>query len=166
MRPITEIIVHCTATRPDWWANKTTSQKVTEVKLWHIRDRGWRDIGYHFLIDRNGTVAQGRPLDQVGAHTQGKNTGTIGISLFGGYEGAATDAFEEHFTEEQDASLRSLIEKLREDYPTIHTISGHNQYAAKACPCFDVPRWYSASIESEERPDTSFLARLIGSLLK
>ncbi len=47
MRKITEIIVHCTATRADWWAGKRTSDKVREIKRWHVQDRGWSDIGYH-----------------------------------------------------------------------------------------------------------------------
>jgi N-acetylmuramoyl-L-alanine amidase len=80
MRPLNEIIVHCTATRPDWWETRTTAQKVAEVKRWHIQDRGWANIGYHFLIDRNGTVVAGRPLQDVGAHTQGHNTGTHSIN--------------------------------------------------------------------------------------
>lgn len=81
MRDINEIIVHCTATRPDWWQGKSTSEKVDEIRRWHVEDRGWRDIGYHYLIDRDGTVAKGRPVEQVGAHCKGHNTGTIGISL-------------------------------------------------------------------------------------
>ncbi|MBV7408211.1 N-acetylmuramoyl-L-alanine amidase [Maritimibacter sp. DP1N21-5] len=140
MRPITEIIVHCTATRADWWASKPTSAKVAEIRRWHVQDRGWRDIGYHYLIDRDGTVATGRPLAQVGAHTQGHNTGTIGISLFGGHGSSENDAFEEHFTPEQDAALRKLIAGLKSEFG-ITKVSGHNQYAAKACPGFNVPRW-------------------------
>lgn len=142
MRVLNEIIIHCTATRPDWWSSKTTPQKVAEIKRWHVQDRGWRDIGYHYLIDRNGKVATGRPLEQVGAHVQGRNTGTIGISLFGGHGSAETDQFSEHFTAQQDAALRKLVADLRAKFPTIKTVSGHNQYAAKACPGFNVPSWY------------------------
>jgi len=98
MRPINEIIVHCTATRADWWAGKRTSEKVAEIKRWHVQDRGWNDIGYHYLIDRDGTVANGRALEKIGAHVAGHNTGTIGISLFGGHGSAETDMFHEHFT--------------------------------------------------------------------
>jgi hypothetical protein len=66
-------------------AGKPTSEKVAEVRRWHVQDRGWKDIGYHFLIDRDGTVAKGRPVEQVGAHTMDHNVGSIGISLFGGH---------------------------------------------------------------------------------
>ena len=141
MRPINEIVVHCTATRANWWATRTLAQKVAEVRLWHTRDRGWRDIGYHYLIDRDGKVAAGRPVEQVGAHVQGRNTGTIGVALFGGHGGATTDRFSDHFTEAQDVALRRLLTDLAERFPTITKISGHNEYAAKACQCFNVRQW-------------------------
>lgn len=154
MRPLTEIIIHCTATRADWWASKSTAQKVAEIKLWHTRDRGWKDIGYHYLIDRNGYTVAGRPLDQVGAHTQGRNTGTVGIALFGGHGSATTDEFSDHFTPEQDAALRKLIAELRAKYPSIKAVSGHNQHAAKACPGFHAPTWYSQAQAATAEPTT------------
>lgn len=141
MRPLTGIIVHCTATRPNWMGSATTSAKVAEVRRWHMEDRGWSDIGYHFLIDRDGTVANGRPLGRTGAHTQGHNTGTIGISLFGGWESTATDEFLENYTPEQDAALRSLIAELRAKYGKL-TLAGHNDFASKACPGFNVGKWF------------------------
>ena len=58
MRPISEIIVHCSATRPEWCASTTTAAKVAEIRRWHVSDRGWRDIGYHYVIDRNGVLAR------------------------------------------------------------------------------------------------------------
>lgn len=143
MRPINEIIVHCTATRPDWWDGKKTSEKVAEIKRWHVQDRGWKDIGYHYLIDRDGTVAKGRPIDQIGAHVSGHNTGSIGISLFGGHGSAETDMFHEHFTPAQEAALRKLLADLRKQFGIVK-ITGHNQYAAKACPGFNVPDWFRA----------------------
>jgi hypothetical protein len=144
MRPINEIIVHCTATRPEWMWNKPTSEKVAEVRRWHVVDNGWKDIGYHFLIDRDGTVAKGRPIEQIGAHTMDHNAGTIGISLFGGYGSAANGKFEDSFTELQNAALHALIVRLMAIYK-IAKVSGHNQYAAKACPGFYVPGWFGKS---------------------
>lgn len=141
MRPISEIIVHCTATRPDWMWGRPTREKVAEVRRWHVQDRGWKDIGYHFLIDRDGTLALGRPIDQVGAHTAGHNTGTIGVCLFGGFGSAATDNFFDNFTPEQDKTLRAVLETLSSTYP-IKKVSGHNEYAAKACPSFSVTKWF------------------------
>lgn len=140
MRQLNEIIIHCTATRPDWWKSKPAKAKVNEIRQWHL-DRGWSDIGYHYLIDRDGTVVEGRPLEKTGAHVKGKNTGTVGISLLGGFGGSASDQFDDHFTEEQAIVLKKLIADLKEDYPSITKVTGHNQYSSKACPCFSVPAW-------------------------
>ena len=148
MRPISEIICHCTATRPEWMAGKPTSEKVAEVRRWHVQDRGWKDIGYHFLIDRDGTVAKGRPVEQVGAHTMDHNVGSIGISLFGGHGSAADDKFADHFTPSQDAALHATIMKLIAIYK-VAKVSGHNQYAAKACPGFYVPGWFGKTASAK-----------------
>lgn len=152
MRPLTEIIIHCTDTRPIWMQGLPTDAKVAEVRRWHTQERGWKDIGYHFLIDRDGTVARGRPLEQTGAHTKGHNTGTIGIALVGGHGGAANDDFHDNFTEEQDKALREQIAKLKTAYPSIRKVSGHNQYAAKACPTFSVPAWIEGAVKVEAQP--------------
>jgi N-acetylmuramoyl-L-alanine amidase len=141
VRHINEIIVHCTATRPEWAANESNLWQVAEVRRWHVEDRNFSDIGYHYLIHRNGYVSDGRPIGRAGAHVKGHNANSIGISLFGGFGGATTDQFEDHFTPEQDKALRKLIAKLQEQYPTIEKVSGHSEYAAKACPCFDVSEW-------------------------
>jgi N-acetylmuramoyl-L-alanine amidase len=148
MRPISEIIIHCTATRADWWADKTTTQKVAEVRKWHVDGRGWSDIGYHFLIDRDGTVAEGRPVKRTGAHVKGHNTGTIGISLFGGHGGEKDNAFDDNFTEEQGAALRRLIRRLHTEHGPNLKLSGHHEYANKACPCFDVRSWLARTVSA------------------
>lgn len=141
MRSLNEIIIHCTDTRPNWWADRTSAEKVAEVRRWHVEERNWSDVGYHFLIDRDGTVVEGRPLEKTGAHVKGHNTGTVGISLFGGHGGSAGDQFLDNFTEDQERALMQLIRQLQDNYPTITNVSGHNQYAAKACPTFSVPAW-------------------------
>lgn len=159
MRKINEIIIHCTATRPDWWTGTSAQVKTNEVRNWHT-SKGWSDIGYHYLIDRDGTVVTGRPLDRTGAHVKGHNTGTVGISLFGGFGGSAGDSFADNFTEDQERALLDLIAKLKADYPSITKISGHNQYAAKACPCFSVPAWLKKAQSPKMKPpvDTEKLA--------
>tara|TARA_R100000935_G_scaffold5325_1_gene12291 strand:+ start:41798 stop:42409 length:612 start_codon:yes stop_codon:yes gene_type:complete len=148
MRTLNEIIVHCTATQADWRDGQSTSAKVAEVKRWHLGN-GWSDIGYHYLIDRDGTVATGRPLGTVGAHVSGRNTGTIGISLFGGHGSAASDTFADNFTPAQDAALRKLLADLMAKY-SIKKVTGHNEYAAKACPGFKVSTWLA---DTQRGPD-------------
>jgi N-acetylmuramoyl-L-alanine amidase len=145
MRQINRIILHCTATRPDFMLGSAPVDKVAEIRRWHTlpppKGRGWADIGYHFLIDRNGTVIQGRPVEKVGAHVAGHNADSIGISLFGGHGSAATDQFSENFTERQRLALLALIKTLHQRFPAA-TIHGHNEYAAKACPGFDAQAWW------------------------
>jgi N-acetylmuramoyl-L-alanine amidase len=143
MRDMNEIVVHCTATNPKWYADKEAADVVKEIRRWHTEERGWSDIGYHFIIHRNGQIAAGRPITRTGAHTKGRNKGSIGIALVGGRGGDGYDAFLDNFTADQDRELRALIESLKEEFPTISTVSGHNDYASKACPCFDVGAWMS-----------------------
>lgn len=151
MRTIKGIIVHCTATRPEWWDGKRTSEKVAEIKRWHVQGNKWSDIGYHFLIDRDGTIAKGRALERIGAHVAGHNTGTIGVSLFGGHGSAETDRFDDNFTAEQDKALRGLLADLRGRFGNV-SVTGHNEYAAKACPGFNVGRWLASSATTTTRP--------------
>ena len=150
MRKIDEIIIHCTVTRPDWMDGRPTSDKVAEVRRWHVEDNGWSDIGYHFLIDRDGTVVKGRPVEKAGAHTKGCNANSVGIALFGGHGASATDQFEDHFTDWQAIALRALITNLEQGHP-ITKVSGHNQYANKGCPGFKVGDWVTREPAREPR---------------
>lgn len=147
MRRINEIIVHCTATRPEWFTGKSVKAKVAEIDKWH-KANGWKGIGYHYLIDRDGSLGVGRDLDTVGAHVKDHNIGTIGVALVGGFGAEATDKFDDHFTKPQDAALRKLIADLRVRFGDL-VVSGHNQYAAKGCPGFNAPEWFA---EAEKAP--------------
>lgn len=138
--PVREIIVHCAATRPDWMAGRPIAEKVAEIRRWHLAN-GWNDIGYHWILDRDGIVLAGRPETVVGAHTVGKNSGTLGLCLLGGHGSAETDRFADHFTGKQDITLRQMIDAISLR-TAISKISGHNEYAAKACPGFDVSTWF------------------------
>ena len=139
---VDEIIVHCSDTRPDWMAGAPLTLKRAEIDRWH-KARGWSSFGYHWLIDRDGKTINGRAETAVGAHVVGHNTGTIGICLVGGHGCAEDDAFAEHFTPAQDESLRQLIQAIGMRTPVVR-VSGHNQYAAKACPGFHVPTWFAS----------------------
>jgi N-acetyl-anhydromuramyl-L-alanine amidase AmpD len=154
MRNINEIIVHCSATRPDWLTGKTTAQKVKEIKRWHVEDNKWKDIGYHFIIDRDGTVANGRDVETVGAHVADRNANTIGVCLIGGHGSNPTDNFDANFTADQDAALRDLIAELKTSHPTIGKVSGHNDYANKACPGFKAGEWFTGRPKSIAKSTT------------
>jgi N-acetylmuramoyl-L-alanine amidase len=154
MRKVDTLIVHCTATRAAWWADRRPQEKVDEVRSWHVEERGWSDIGYHYLIDRDGTIVEGRPIEKAGAHAKGYNKTSVGIALFGGHGGHEDDAFDMHFTPEQDRALRKLIAQLRMEYPSINTVMGHNEVSAKMCPCFQVTSWLSNVQEKPKKQKT------------
>lgn len=141
MREIDEIIIHATATNPSWMADKPVDDVVAEIRRWHVEERKWSDIGYHVVIHRDGAVGYGRPVERTGAHVGGRNKTTIGVSLVGGRGGIADGEFSDNFTPEQEASLRQLIEDYKKKFPSITKVSGHNEYASKACPCFSVKAW-------------------------
>lgn len=126
MRKINEIIVHCTATK------EGRNFGVKDVDRWH-KERGFKCIGYHYLILLDGTVAPGRPLDQIGAHTTGHNAYSIGICYVGGLDknGKAKDTR----TSEQKLAMYKLIYDLLQCYPKAR-VGVHAEFANKACPCF------------------------------
>jgi peptidoglycan hydrolase-like protein with peptidoglycan-binding domain len=138
--PVAEIVVHCSATRPDWMGNARLADQVAEIRRWHIEDRGWRTIGYHWVIGRDGSILPGRAETEIGAGVEGHNRGVIHICLIGGAGSAETDSFTRNFTGRQDIALRGLMQGIAMR-TGIRRISGHNEWAAKACPGFNVPDW-------------------------
>lgn len=139
-RNVTDLVVHCTDTRAEWMWNGKVEAKVKEIDRWH-KARGWSGFGYHFIIDRDGTIAEGRHVNRTGAHVKGHNLNSIGIVLVGGYGCKRTDKFEKHFTKEQDKALRSLLVELSEHNP-VTNIKGHHDYDKyKECPGFKVSKW-------------------------
>ena len=142
-RTINEIILHCTATPRGWMGKNTLGEQVAEIRRWHVQERGWRDIGYHWIIGRDGSIAKGRDESQQGAHCKGHNAQSLGVALVGGHGSRKDDLFTLHYTPEQDAALRRLIGDIRARLGAQIPIHGHHRYAAKACPGFDVPRWWA-----------------------
>ena len=141
MRNITEIVIHCTATRANWMEDKPVEDVVKELTRWHVEDNKWSDCGYHYVIHRDGMIGTARPVQRSGAHCRGRNKQSIGITLCGGRGGESTDKILDNFTADQETALRDLIGDLKKDHPKIKNISGHNQHSNKACPCFSVREW-------------------------
>lgn len=129
-RPIGEIIVHCTATP------EGRDVSVETIRGWH-KAQGWSDIGYHYVVHLDGSVDAGRPEARIGAHVMGHNSGTLGVVYVGGVAADWTTAKDTR-TPAQTSALMALCRALTVKYPKIAKISGHNEYAAKACPSFDV----------------------------
>ena len=152
MRTITLIVLHCSATKA------TQSYGFPQCQADHRR-RGWKDIGYHYYITRDGQLHNGRPISQVGAHCKDHNRHSIGICYEGGLdaEGQACDTR----TKAQRASLRALLEKLHNQFPNA-IIMGHRDLSPdldgnghvdpdewlKQCPCFDA-LWDYADLEPD-----------------
>lgn len=127
MREINKIIVHCSATP------EGRSHSLADFRKWHVDGNGWKDIGYHFIIDIDGSIYTARPLNQVGAHTIGHNVDSIGVCYVGGVDADMNP--KDTRTLEQKKSLDKLLMYLA--YSFNAPISGHNDYtSAKACPSF------------------------------
>ena len=133
MRKINEIIVHCAATR------EGRDFTVEDITRWH-KARGFATIGYHYVIYRDGSIHEGRPLEQIGAHCVGHNKHSIGVCYIGG---CASDGKtpKDTRTPEQKEALLSLLRRLKAQFPNA-TIHGHRDFAAKACPSYDAFREY------------------------
>lgn len=127
-KPISEIIIHCTATPA------ARDLSVDDITRYH-RQRGFETIGYHYLICLDGRIEPGRPLHFIGAHCLGHNDKSIGVAYVGGTDSNGHPC--DTRTAEQREALRRLVLQLQELYPRA-TIHGHCEFAAKACPCFDV----------------------------
>lgn len=110
-----------------------------EIRVWHVRDNGWEDIGYHYVIRRNGEIEVGRPERLVGSHVAGHNHNSLGICLVGGIGGDEKP----NFTKDQYTALRRLLTDLQARYPKT-VIQGHRDFpgVTKECPCFDVGAWW------------------------
>lgn len=134
-RQITEIIVHCADTLDG------KDFTVAQIREWHVKGNGWSDIGYHYVVYRDGTVHLGRPVERVGAHCKGHNAQSIGVCYVGG-KTADGKGCKDTRTAEQKAALLRLLRELKAKYPTAK-IYGHRDFAAKACPCFNAKAEYA-----------------------
>lgn len=135
MRPITAIVIHCSATPAG------REHTAADIDRWH-RGFGWSGIGYHYVIRLDGTVEAGRPLWVVGAHVSGHNATTIGICYVGGLN-AETWQPEDTRTPAQRCAMAALVKALKGVWPEAEVL-GHRDFPGvrKDCPCFDVRAWW------------------------
>lgn len=134
-RNIKELIVHCSATP------EGKDYSVDTIRQWHLQ-RGFSDIGYHYVIYRDGSIHIGRDESIIGAHCTGHNANSIGVCYIGG---CASDGKtpKDTRTTEQKQSLVKLLKELKTKYPQA-SIHGHRDFSSKACPSFDATKEYSS----------------------
>lgn len=147
MRKINLIVVHCSATP------EGKDFTVNDIDRWH-RARGFKKIGYHYVVYRDGTVHPGRAENEVGAHVSGYNANSIGVCYIGGLTADGKKAKDTRTTTQKRGLLNLLI-KLRKKYPDAKIV-GHRDLSpdlnhdgkiepnewVKECPSFDAKTEY------------------------
>ena len=129
------IVVHCadTPAKMDVGA--------AEIRRWH-QERGWKDIGYHFVVRRNGEVEKGRHHPHLGAHVLGHNAVSLGICMVGR---------ETNYTDAQWRSLSWLV-RLAVEYYRGAKVVGHcdlEPVKKRFCPGFDAKAWWAREAASD-----------------
>lgn len=163
MNKIDSIIIHCSATKAG------QDLKVKDIDRMH-RARGFNQVGYHYVIDLDGTIEEGRPLEMEGAHCNTKgfsgisyNKHSVGICYIGGLDANGKPA--DTRTQAQKVALRNLVTKLCKEYQIVE-ILGHRDTSSdlndngivepcewiKSCPCFNVPTEFGYSQTVVIRP--------------
>lgn len=172
------IMIHCLDTPKTWGKGKGVDWIMKEVTRWHVKERKWRDVAYAAIVAYDGTYAKGRDLDndgdvweETGAGAKGWNKNVIHIAMQGGKGGSADDKFSDHFTQKQSVTVLRLIAEIEAEAGRKMKIMGHNEVAAKACPCFRVGPWYEAKskpamdhVPVHPKPKQSALASYLAAL--
>ena len=129
---ITEIIIHCAATP------EGVNFDINDIRKWHVDERGWSDVGYHYIILLDGTIQKGRPTNKQGAHCLGHNGNSIGVCYIGGVDKYSKS--KDTRTDAQKVALKALVFMIKDQFKTISSVHGHNEFSKKACPSFDVSK--------------------------
>lgn len=151
-KPMTRIdflAVHCSADPAD------TKKDAADIERYH-RSLGWRDVGYHYIIERDGNVVTGRPEDMRGAGEKRINSRAVHVCMIGGSPPVGSDEYrrglgENNFTPAQWDALAELLLKLHARYPNAEVL-GHRDVPGvrKACPSFDTRSWWAQVLKYVE----------------
>ena len=121
-RHVDRVFLHCSASdNPD-------HDDIATIRSWHVNERGWSDVGYHYFIRSDGALQEGRPLERTPAAQAGHNAGTIAVCLHG--------LAAENFTDDQFRTLTALAREIDEAYAGRVTFHGHCEVSSKSCPVF------------------------------
>lgn len=144
MRAIKYIVIHCSDSTNNRVDNRNDG--APEIHRWHI-EKGWDGIGYHYVINENGTLQLGRPVwlhnreFWKGSHAVGYNHESIGICLIG----------ENYFHPEQLTILRSVINDLLSAWPDAKVVGHYQLNPLKSCPGIDIPHWLATGEQKKIR---------------
>lgn len=122
-RAVDRVFLHCSA------SDVPAHDNIEQIRKWHVEDNGWRDVGYHYVVTKNGKIFDGRPVTKTPAAQGGNNIGTIAICLNG--------LKESKFTDEQFTCLKEMCLAINKAFSGKVTFHGHREVAAKACPVYD-----------------------------
>ena len=122
-RQVDRIFIHCTATENASYNN------IKSIRRDHVENRKWSDIGYHFLITKDGKIHEGRSLENTPAAQRGHNRRSIAIVLAG--------LRKEKFTSAQYDALKAFCRDVNKSYSGQVSFHGHCEVASKACPVID-----------------------------
>jgi len=120
-RRIHRVFIHCSASDHEHHDNIST------MKSWHLA-RGFSDVGYHFFIQKDGTLEYGRDIEKTPAAQKGHNLYTLAICMHG--------LKVESFTQAQFDTLNKLAIQIEHNYDNI-SFHGHCEVSKKACPVFN-----------------------------
>ncbi len=121
-RNIEVLVIHCSD------SNVPSHDNVETIRKWHVEENGWADIGYHFVVTKDGEMHDGRSIDKTPAAQKGHNKGSIAVCLTGS----------DNFSPRQFATLRSLIDACKEAHPSIVVLGHKDLDPSKTCPNFNV----------------------------
>ena len=146
MRKITEIILHCSATP------EGKDYKAADIDRWH-RNNGWKCIGYNFVIDIDGTIENGRDIEDIPAHCSGHNKNSVGICYIGGCD--KNMKAKDTRTDSQKISLYKVVYEMMKKYNLdLTNVYCHNQFSNKQCPSFDIGTFKKEYLEWQNKPKT------------
>jgi len=129
MRGVTRITVHHEGWKPVYFADtRSTADRIELIRTVHTRDRGWGDIGYHYIVDREGKVWEGRPIAYQGAHVRNNNEHNLGILVLGNFDKQTPS----------DPQLNGLVTSIKA-FQTQHKVQKrrvftHQEIVSTACP--------------------------------
>jgi len=130
------VAIHHTVSQP----GGDPASRLRGIQSYHMDSRGWCDVGYHFLVSVDGRIWEGRPIDLLGAHVGGHNTGNIGISFIGCFHSSGCGAIDgpRHPPDVMIENVAGFVAGLSEIYGfgiTPSSVKGHRDHSGQSTSC-------------------------------